>query len=630
VKASPTNTHVPTPLGKLRLHGSLADRFECFAFERILSDHAHSVVYRETEEAFRKQLDDTFGANALWQGEFWGKWMIGATGYCEYSHHKELEEFILRGVQTLVGMQEPSGYLGTYRDPMNVHVLDPVESMEKFGEESKWNWNIWCRKYTLWGLIEAYRLLGAPFILEAASKLASHLIDSLCEHGISLATTGTFSGIPSGSILKPIVLLYRATGNEKFLAFSREIVASWQRDDGVCPNLISNALSGRPVHEWYPAPKEWAKAYEMMSCFEGIIELFRITGENHLLESAIRFHSALKSGEYGLLFSVGYNDIFANASSQINGITEPCDVIHWMRLCSELFLETGNKAYLDDFELAFYNAFLASVCRDGTWGARGVRTHGKHYYVFEQARMRHNHCCVNNVPRGFLNFAQMAATVSESVISINFYSPFEAELALPDGGTVKLRVTGEYLKEGVVSVEWDAALSSEATLRLRIPAWATAATLDSDGFGHSRQEGWFEIGIGTGCGQATLRLSRTVVIRPHIAPQNVDEWYIDRWTNHNDGVEKTSFRFADGSTISYGPILLARSALAGNAKGEIFDAPLPSGFHATLKAVDSNEVELAFAAEIRSGEDVYTTPACDFASAGNRITFDSALFSIFF
>lgn len=38
-------------------------------------------------------------------------------------------------------------------------------------------WSIWCRKYTLWRLIELYNLLGDEKILTGARRLADHLID---------------------------------------------------------------------------------------------------------------------------------------------------------------------------------------------------------------------------------------------------------------------------------------------------------------------------------------------------------------------------------------------------------------------------------------------------------------------
>ncbi len=611
----------------LRLKGAVAERLECFATERITSDTAQNVVYRETEDAFRNRLDDSSGVHGIWQGEFWGKWIIGAVRYCEYAGNPELEEFLRKSVHTLIALQEPTGYLGTYRDPMNVFAADPERTQAVLGWPCNWNWNIWCRKYTLWGLIEAHRLLGDPEILTAAERLAEHLIHSLHEHKIRLGATGTFAGIPSGSILKPMVLLYRATGREEFLAFAREIADDWRREDGLCPNLIANALGGKPVHEWYPEPKTWAKAYEMLSCFDGILELYRVTGEAELLESAVRFHALLKQSELNLLFSVGFNDIFNHAASQISAISEPCDAIHWMRLCGELFRETGDKSYLDDFELAFYNPFLAAVCRDGKWGARGVRSHGRHLYVSEQAKMKHNHCCVNNIPRGFLNFAELAATVRGNTVSVNFFSPFDAVATLPDGGKVKLSVSGNYPADGPVRIAWESESRGPVLLRVRIPGWATDAALESGAPARKTADGWFELPLEPGKAEAILTLGRKVEVREHPAPADVPEWYRTRW--NEPGMEEL-FRTERGSTLVYGPLLLARSKWLGNSEEEMFGSPLPPGFACVLRPLESDAVGCAYEAELRADGSVFRSKVCDYASAGNARGEERKLFSVFF
>ncbi|MBC2601589.1 beta-L-arabinofuranosidase domain-containing protein [Puniceicoccus vermicola] len=617
----------PFPLGSLHTKGPVSEHLETFAYERITSEYARDVVFQEAEDAFRNKLDDSSGVHGIWQGEYWGKWMIGAVRYCEYANDSSLKEFIRKSVGILMAMQEPSGYIGTYRDPMNIFPADPQETMKVLGHPSEWNWNIWCRKYTLWGLIEAHRLLGDPKILRSAERLATHLIRSLRDNGIRLGETGTFAGVASGSILKPIILLYRQTRNELYLDFAQEIVADWNREDGLSPNLIANAMAGKPVHAWYDDPHDYAKAYEMMSCYEGIIELYRTTGESELLESVIRFHKLLKEHEYNTVHSVAFNDIFHNGSSQISAITEPCDVIHWMRLCGELFLETGDSSYLEDFELAFYNPFLASVCRDGKWGARGVRSHTHHLYAFGQAKMKYNHCCVNNIPRGFLNFAQMAVIADENGLAVNFYSPFDSELSLPNGGSVQLRISGDYLGSGTVDINWDAQIDIPVKMRLRIPKWATESTIDIKGSQETGEGEWFEIQIEPGQSNARLTFERDVIVREHPSTPEVPAWHHKRWSE--PGIE-SSMRTERGSTLQYGPLLLARSHFIDNTEEEMFGDPLPKGFACTLKPSPSDKVDYAFEAEIHSDDRKLHTTVCDFASAANVITKEPKLFSVFF
>ncbi|MBR3820619.1 MAG: hypothetical protein IKJ37_03250, partial [Kiritimatiellae bacterium] len=57
--------------------------------------------------------------------------------------------------------------------------------------------------------------------------------------------------------------------------------------------------------------------------------------------------------------------------------------------------KTGKTKYVDAIELAFYNAYLAGIGRDGKWGARGVRSHGYHHVSWHgQSGLKHQHCCV--------------------------------------------------------------------------------------------------------------------------------------------------------------------------------------------------------------------------------------------
>ena len=122
-----------------------------------------------------------------------------------------------------------------------------------------------------------------------------------------------------------------------------------------------------------------------MSCYDGIIELYRVTGEEKYLKASEAFYNILLKYEQNVLFSVAYNDVFAGATRDINAITEPCDIIHFMRVCYELYTLTNNSKYMDSFEFAFYNAFLASSFKDGKWGARGARSCGRHFTATMQA-----------------------------------------------------------------------------------------------------------------------------------------------------------------------------------------------------------------------------------------------------
>lgn len=196
-------------------------------------------------------------------------------------------------------------------------------------------------------------------------------------------------------------------------------------------------------------------------------------------------YALLEKYELNVLFSVGYNDQFINAAGHMNAITEPCDVVHWMRLCYELFTLTGESRYMDSFELAYLNPFLASVFDDGKWGARGVRSHGRHL-IAHQCGFEHNHCCVNNLPRGFMNAAQAAVMRGEAGLYINLFSDFDAKLRYEDGQDA-VSIRGSYARDCRATVRIDHQCRRAEKAHIRVPAWSHKSEVRVNGTGHTRR-----------------------------------------------------------------------------------------------------------------------------------------------
>ena len=447
-------------LASVRIEGSVGEQMNKFLQNRIFSDYARGFVYRETEDAFRNQIDDA-KAVGLWQGEFWGKWVIGAARACRYTGDGELKDFLSNAAHNLLMLAREDGYIGTYKDSGNMLAVDAEVGRAAVGWPCTWNWNVWCRKYTLWGLLEIYMLTEDEAVLAGAKKFADQLIGELSMLGYHLVDVGIFAGLPAGSILKPMLILYRLTGNEKYLSFCLSETALWEREDGSAPNIIKNFLEERPVHTWYEKPNEWAKAYEMLSCLEGICELYRITGDEKYLTVSKNAHRLIKQYEMNSVFGVTCNDMFYNAAEYMNSCTEPCDVIHWMRFSYELYLITGESEYIDDLELSFYNPFLAGSYEDGKWGARAVRSSGRHMTLRTQAKMLESHCCVNNIPRGYMNFVESVISVSADAVYLNMFSEHRASLKLGENG-ISLSVGEGLFEYGRISVR----ICAEAPFKL--------------------------------------------------------------------------------------------------------------------------------------------------------------------
>ena len=103
-------------------------------------------------------------------------------------------------------------------------------------------WNVWCRKYTLWGLIEAFELLQMPEILKAASRHMDHLMTEVGPGKIEIINTGNFVGLPSSSILTPLVKLYVLSQEQKYLDYAEYIVENWASKKGFPPDIIAQGF----------------------------------------------------------------------------------------------------------------------------------------------------------------------------------------------------------------------------------------------------------------------------------------------------------------------------------------------------------------------------------------------------
>ncbi len=619
-------------------HGALIDTF----FEgRIMSKHAREEIYQETEDAFKYQRDDESGVG-IWQGEYWGKWMISACRAARYNHSEELREFIRRGAKKLTTYQREDGYLGTYKNSKLVFPCTPEEGKAFIGSPVEWNWNLWCRKYTLWGMLEAYGLLGDRFMLDSSIGMADCIIRELDELGVTPNETGTFNGLPSCSLMKPMLILYRHTGDEKYLNFCLKIADRWENPE-IIPGLIANSLSDKRIREWYPDSNKWAKAYEMMSCFDGIVELYRVSGEPKYLEACERFFDMIMEHEKNLLSSVAFNDVFGDAAYDINCMTEPCDVIHLMRLAYELFTLTGKAKYMDAFEDAGYNALFTSAFKDGLWGARALRTAGRHQVAFNQAKMKHSHCCVNNVPRGLLNFAESVIMTDGRSLYINLYTDFEGSICVGDS-TVSVKIGGDYLGEGRVKITLSD-FEGELSVKMRNPSWSKYHTIEADTC-DMRTEGDYVTLTAKGAPfEIKAKFDSRVEIREVSSHPELGDlpWKERRWisgfgADSDNTVEYTSacsehFLRRSACVIHKGPLLLCRTKLIGNTEEEMFGEHnlTPSHRCVSCERITSPDgVDLAFELTFSNGDETLKYRVCDYASGTNFKTLDKKYFSIFF
>ena len=186
-----TDSIIPGQSGDWRFGGFLGERIDAFTDARIRSDFAREVIHRETIDAFRTRIDDRIKRKAgFWQGEFRGKWILSAIATCRYYGDDQLREFIAESARSIIETQDPDGYIGTSSDP---GFLQPIDG--------NMNWNVWCRKYTLWGLLECGLLQASRVAIDVSLEEPEEFIFNLRIPSWSDETAVTVNGEDVGEPL---------------------------------------------------------------------------------------------------------------------------------------------------------------------------------------------------------------------------------------------------------------------------------------------------------------------------------------------------------------------------------------------------------------------------------------------
>ena len=616
------DAHRGAALRDVRLGGVPAGKMHNFFRARMLDKTAQRDVFGEARSAFRDRDDDEKAVlpdrkmGGIWRGEFWGKLMLGTARVADYLQDPALTKFVKEECHRMIALQDPDGYLGSYADKENVWI--PESAKPAMRAAYGWNtvWNLWNRKYAIWAMLMAYRTTGDRAILASTERQMDQWIEMMHRLGLPLFVTGQPEkvGLPSMSILKPLLMLYAETGKKTYLDYAKEMLPDWDRVDGACPNFFRNADRADALHTWYPNPSRWAKSYEMMSCLDGLLEYTRLTGDARALETVRKIYDNLLRTELNVLGDVGYVDQFYGAATQPNASTEVCDTIHWIRLSLDLYLMTGDVRYCDAIELAYFNAFLAGVYRDGTWGAFAVRGTACHE-TDRQCGYAYNHCCVNNVPRTFMDMAEGTVTRDRAgVFHVNFYQDATATL---DG--VDFAVSGNYPVGNVVTVKVS---DPAAKVVFRTPAWCPKLDV-------AQPE--------KGVWRLTFDMNPRLLDGPDTAVAKKEGWHYARYLCREQPLRsplRDSYRATPAATVMVGPLLLAKSRRTGATQTELMDLATVrgQGYAVKVTPVACEDVWGAWDVELtKPGAPTIRTRACDYQSAGDDPYADGSVrFSIWF
>lgn len=478
--------------------GMLKDALDFVVKEQLLD----RKLWAKFVEQFRLKSDTS---KQEWRIEYWGKMMRGAVFVYTVTRDVELYRVMEETVRDLLTTQDDDGAFTTYASNIQFS-----------------KWDIWGRKYVLMGLLCFHGICTDDALCEQVITAAKRHADAILMHvgdsaegkvpieETSIVASGhlVHGAMNALSVLEPIVLLYRATGEKRYLNFAEYLVEIGAKG---CGNIFELAYANRLAPYQYP----YTKAYEMMSCFEGLLEYALTVGSEKWKQAAIRFAYRMMESDVTILGSAGTTHEFLDHASVHQtdpndaGIgQETCVSVTWMKLCARMLVVTGDPIFADCIEQTLYNAYLGTLnvhhvsdpskfpsgfvipgitpkasflpfdsYTPHMTGLRGQTIGGA--LLFGDGSYYGCCACIGAVGIGLA--PHLALMKTDKGFSVQLFANGKYQTKTPNGNNVSFSIKTNYPVDSRVRIDVDVEEEENFELSLRIPSWSLENSLQING-----------------------------------------------------------------------------------------------------------------------------------------------------
>ncbi|GAA2874110.1 hypothetical protein Acy02nite_32070 [Actinoplanes cyaneus] len=381
-------------------------------------------------------------------------------------------------VARVIAAQQPDGYLNTnFGRPGQQPRYSDLE----------WGHELYSFGHLIQAGVAAARTFGENELVAAVIRAADHVCDVFGPGGIA-------SVCGHAEIEPALVELYRVTGNRRYLEQARlfidrrghrtladiEFGRSYFQDD--VPLREATSLRGHAVRAVYLA--------------SGAVDVAVETGDTELLAAVARqWRHAVARRTYltGGIGSRHQDEAFGDDFflPPDRAYSETCAGVGSVMLAWRLLLAQGNPRYADLIERVLFNVIATSPADDGT---RFFYANTLHQRVLGtepsadtqvpraastlRAPWFEVSCCPTNLARTFASLAAYVATTDDDGVQIHQYTAAGIDTTLPDGRAIGLEIETDYPVSGRIGIRITRSPDTPWTLSLRVPDWATGATLD--------------------------------------------------------------------------------------------------------------------------------------------------------
>ncbi len=462
----------PNNLSKSEYTGWLADRMKINADKRLLELDLDMIL-----EPFKSRPGKQW-----WAGEHVGKFLHAATFSWRYNNDERILARMVSVANNLIDTQLPNGYLGTYLEK------DQFAQGDGLGWDAP-VWDVWTHKYNLIGLLTYFEATKYEPALNAAKRAADLMHNLFVVQNRSLRLASAHMGMAATSILEPIAVLYRLTGERHYLDFCNRIIDAWEDEadpetwmyeDGC--RLLNSLLEHGSVYKTANR-----KAYEMLSNLVGLLEFYRVVPDERYYIACVNAWTDITTKRLYITGTTSYFEQFTpdNRLPPGKAVGEGCVTVTWLQFNHHLLELTGEVKYADELERTMYNALLAAQSPINGEVSYFSPLMGKKGYNEHDLKMDPAiSCCSSSIPRGIAMIPTFVSGLLNEKPTLLQYLPGSHVincLINNEQNEILLSISGNYPKSGNFEIALKLQKTSKFSLVLRVPEWAEyfVATIDN-------------------------------------------------------------------------------------------------------------------------------------------------------
>ncbi|TWU18712.1 aceric acid hydrolase [Allorhodopirellula heiligendammensis] len=387
--------------------------------------------------------------------------------------------------------QRADGYIHT---PVLIANLNGDETVKPFGD--RFNFEMYNMGHLMTAACVHHDVTGKDSLMIIARKAADFLDET---YRNPTAEQAGHAICPSHYM--GLLDLYRATGEPRYLNLARRLIQ--MRDE-----IVSGGDDNQDRLPFARQTEAVGHAVRATYLYAGIADMYCETGDEKLWEPLTAIWNNLVekklyiTGGCGALYDGASPDGSKNQAAitrvhqafgrnyQLPNTTahnETCANIGNALWNWRMFLASGEAKYIDVIERALYNSVLSGVSLDGTdfFYTNPLRVSESApvdlRWPPERVPFVTSFCCPPNIARTIAQVSGFAYGKSDDTIWVNLYGSNALDTYLADGRHIAITQRTAYPFDGNVQITVTECDRQPMKIKLRIPGWATSATLSVDG-----------------------------------------------------------------------------------------------------------------------------------------------------